>query len=86
MGLVGVDSSATNERCREQDADEHPGEQQVHGPSKEQRWKAMGFGRDYPNPLHTGERLRALARAFALVFTNRIVNGSARSARAEDEL
>gem|GEM_PF-2611586 len=46
----------------------------------------MGFGRDYPNPLHTGERLRALARAFALVFTNRIVNGSARSARAEDEL
>ena len=33
----------------------------------------MGFGWDYLRTrCHTGERLRALARAFALVFTNRI--------------
>ena len=36
--------------------------------------------------LHTGERLRALARAFALAFANRIVDGATRSERAEDKL
>jgi hypothetical protein len=35
----------------------------------------MGNGQDYPNPLHTGERLRAWARAYALLFS--FFNGAA---------
>ena len=41
----------------------------------------MGNGQDYPNPLHTGERLRALARANQLLFS--FFNGATRSERAE---
>ncbi len=36
----------------------------------------MGNGQDCPHPLHTGERLRALARANQLLSS--FVNGAAR--------
>lgn len=36
----------------------------------------MGNGQDYPHPLHTGERLRALARANLLLSS--FVNGATR--------
>lgn len=42
----------------------------------------MGNGQDCPNPLHTGERLRAVARANQLLFS--FFNGAAaRSERRE---
>lgn len=41
----------------------------------------MGIEQDCPNPLHTGEGLRAWARAYALLFS--FFNGATRSERAE---
>lgn len=41
----------------------------------------MGNGQDYPNPLHTGERLRALAEPMLL---SSFINGATREKRAEN--